>query len=550
MSWRATVVAGYVATRPDEITLKVGCLPTLHLCVHPGLPALQVRGLSHDDVAACCVSDVRSSSFFATSARLDGDSNIKLISSSRLAPTADGLVLVDVVCAAPFVQVGEVISVVEESVDGWIDVRVGQRNGWYPKDYVKKQLAPPLEADSDSPTTSKPPPQYPTGVGGVPSAHSAHRQSDTLPKTNPFRHPSTRVAVGSRGGGGGGVGGGRGSALDGAASVSAPPTYLAGSDRFARRATADAGTSRMALSRGSAASTASTASSASASTNPFTKKPAAPPSSTSSPRSAEAHTVGAAKGASQSMGTRVNPMTGHDYRVGSTPSTGTGHGAAQRPRPRAATLEPTTKGRRQHTRSQHHPNPPSRMPAPASSVATNQSAPLPAATLATQFESAKALLHSFDDGERLPDKVVPRPASRVEINDEAYNLGTHRATPSESPDSGAAPSLSAQPSGADIQPSPQADEGAGPVTYSKSEEMLVGDALPSLLMALPGMNSPDMRGHGELLETGVMLHRTNPKEKGKLRHIFLFENALIVSKFKGKVCACLHAPPTSSHLCK
>lgn len=190
------------------------------------------------------------------------------------------------------------------------------------------------------------------------------------------------------------------------------------------------------------------------------------------------------------------------------------------------------------------------MPAPASSVATNQSATLPAATLATQFESAKALLHSFDDGERLPDKVVPRPASRVEINDEAYNLGTHRATPSESPDSGAAPSLSAQPAGADIQPSLQADEGAGPVTYSKSEEMLVGDALPSLLMALPGMNSPDMRGHGELLETGVMLHRTNPKEKGKLRHIFLFENALIVSKFKGKVCACLHAPPTSSHLCK
>jgi hypothetical protein len=39
--------------------------------------------------------------------------------------------------------------------------------------------------------------------------------------------------------------------------------------------------------------------------------------------------------------------------------------------------------------------------------------------------------------------------------------------------------------------------------YSKSEDMLVGDELPFVLMALPGMNSPDMRGHGELLETGV-----------------------------------------------
>lgn len=51
-----------------------------------------------------------------------------------------------------------------------------------------------------------------------------------------------------------------------------------------------------------------------------------------------------------------------------------------------------------------------------------------------------------------------------------------------------------------------------------------------MFLQLPGMNSPEMQGHGELLETAVMLYRAGDKDKdkGKVRHIFLFETALIV----------------------
>lgn len=57
---------------------------------------------------------------------------------------------------------------------------------------------------------------------------------------------------------------------------------------------------------------------------------------------------------------------------------------------------------------------------------------------------------------------------------------------------------------------------------------------PTFFLELPGMNSPEFRGHGDLMETAVMLHRTAEKEKAKLRHLFLFESALIISKYKGK----------------
>ena len=47
---------------------------------------------------------------------------------------------------------------------------------------------------------------------------------------------------------------------------------------------------------------------------------------------------------------------------------------------------------------------------------------------------------------------------------------------------------------------------------------------PTFFLELPGMNSPEFRGHGDLMETAVMLHRTAEKEKAKLRHLFLFES--------------------------
>lgn len=40
-------------------------------------------------------------------------------------------------------------------------------------------------------------------------------------------------------------------------------------------------------------------------------------------------------------------------------------------------------------------------------------------------------------------------------------------------------------------------------------------------------------GYGPLLDTGVLLHRTKEKGTGKLRHVFFFEQAVLVCKLKG-----------------
>lgn len=56
----------------------------------------------------------------------------------------------------------------------------------------------------------------------------------------------------------------------------------------------------------------------------------------------------------------------------------------------------------------------------------------------------------------------------------------------------------------------------------------------TFFVELPGMNSPEFRDKGDLMESAVMLHKATEKDKAKERHLFLFEHAMIVSKFKGK----------------
>lgn len=54
---------------------------------------------------------------------------------------------------------------------------------------------------------------------------------------------------------------------------------------------------------------------------------------------------------------------------------------------------------------------------------------------------------------------------------------------------------------------------------------------------LSGINETQLSGLGDLLETAVLLHRVEQKgglPKGKIRHIFVFEKAVMVCKFKGR----------------
>eukprot|EP00040_Diaphanoeca_grandis_P043553 m.268412 g.268412 ORF g.268412 m.268412 type:complete len:513 (+) comp78397_c0_seq1:99-1637(+) len=72
------------------------------------------------------------------------------------------------------------------------------------------------------------------------------------------------------------------------------------------------------------------------------------------------------------------------------------------------------------------------------------------------------------------------------------------------------------------------------LSQTSSPDKSLALTLSSVGFSLPGMNSAEFQGNGILLETAVMLHRTSEKDKAKLRHMFLFESALVISKLKGK----------------
>lgn len=410
---------------------------------------------------------------------------------------------------------GQIVFVVEESVDGWIQVKTGQRAGWYPRNYVVK-------AEAYSAARN---PQRVSKQGTEPNNLANHRrpnggvQRPCGSDTNPFRGTQHEV-VDSRAA--------RHPSTGTDSSSSSPPKSSAGSSTNPFVA---AGSARQ----------------------PDSPDPQGAAGELSSPVQVLLNRQSQPNARSNSGGTSVaSSRTGHDYRS-IDQLTGVGGSLNPGMRARAATADGRPRnGAGERPRQPAQANPPS---AVQGGPGAQRHSTLPA-DLARQFEDVKSMLLSYDDGERLSPKEPVRRDST--ISETTFILSPPRtqtvtpniASPRQQP-SAAAVTARSQAAGelatgglSDVPPPlPPAredtfvkDSNKGKlVSYSRTEEMLVGDSLPSLLMALPGMNSPDMRGHGDLLETGVMLHRTNPKEKGKLRHLFLFENALIVSKFKGKV---------------